>query len=72
MQTENLANNSHKQFHVLLNSNEIKLYTYRDLLKENPLLREFLNSESIAYFLDETFYHAYTIFLNDNFYCNSH
>ena len=38
MQTENLARNSHKQFYVLLNTNKIKLYTYPDLLKENPLL----------------------------------
>ena len=45
MQTENLANNSHKQFYVLLNTNQIKLYTYPDLLKENPLLRKFLYSE---------------------------
>ena len=59
MQTENLANNSHKQFYVLLNTNQIKLYTYPDLLKENPLLRKFLNSESTAYFLDETFYHTH-------------
>ena len=58
MQTENLANNSHKQFHVLLNTNQIKLYTYPDLLKENLLLRKFLNSELTAYFLDETFYHT--------------
>ena len=41
MQTENLANNSHKQFYVRLNTNQIKLYTYADLLKENPLLRIF-------------------------------
>ena len=60
MQTENLANNSHKQFYVLLNTNQIKLYTYPDLLKENSSLRNFLNSESTAYFLDETFYHTYT------------
>ena len=58
MQTEYLANNSHKQFYVLLNTNQIKLYTYPDLVKENPLLRKFLNSESTAYFLDETFYHT--------------
>ena len=45
MQTENLANNSHKQFYVVLNTNEIKLYTYLDLLKENPLLRKLLKSE---------------------------
>ena len=38
MQTENLANNSHKQFYVVLNTNQIKLYSYPDLLKENPLL----------------------------------
>ena len=61
MQTENLANNSHKQFYVLLNTNQIKLYTYPDLLKENPLLRKFLNSESTAYFLDQTFHHILNI-----------
>ena len=59
MQTENLANNSHKQFYVLLNTNQIKFYTYLDLLKENALLTKFLNSESTAYFLDETFYHIH-------------
>ena len=58
MQTGNLANNSHKQFYVLLNTNEIKLYIYPNLLKENPFLKKFLNSESTAYFLDETFYHT--------------
>ena len=52
MQTENLENNSHKQFYVLLNTNEIKLYIYPDLLKENSLLKKFLNSESTPYFLD--------------------
>ena len=31
MQTENLANSSHKQFHVQLNSSQIKLYNYPDL-----------------------------------------
>ena len=61
MQTENLANNNHKQFYVLLNSNQIKLYTYPDSLKENPLLRKFPNSESTAYFLDETFYHTHIL-----------
>ena len=59
MQTENLADNSHGKFYVLLNTNQIKLYTYPDLLKENPLLRKFLNSESTAYFLDEAFYHTH-------------
>ena len=73
MQTENLANNSHKQFYVLLNANQIKLYTYPDLLKESPLLKKFLNSESTDFFLDETFLpNTYTTFLNDNFRCNSH
>ena len=57
MQTENLVNNSHKQFYVLLNTNQIKLYSYPDLLKENPLLRKFLNSELTAYVLDATLYH---------------
>ena len=61
MQTENLSNNSHKQFYVLLNTNQIKLYTYLDLLKETPLRRKFLNSESTAYFLDETFYHTHIL-----------
>ena len=50
MQTEYLANNGQKQFHVLLNTNQIKLYTCADLLKENPLLRKLLSSESTAYF----------------------
>ena len=36
MQTKNLANNSHKQFYFLLKTNQIKLHTYPDLLKENP------------------------------------
>ena len=62
MQTENLANNSHKQFYVPLNTNQNKLYTYPDLLKENPLLRKFLNSESTAYFLDKTFVHTHVPF----------
>ena len=61
MQTENLANNSHKQFHVFLNAYQIKPYTYPDLLKENPLLRKYLNSESTAYFLDETFNHTHIL-----------
>ena len=61
MQTENLANNSYKQCYVLLNTNQIKLYTYPDLLKENPLLRKVLNSESTAYVLDDTFYHTHTL-----------
>ena len=61
MQTENLANNNHKQFYVLLNTNQIKLYTYPYLLKENPLLRKFLNSESTAYFSDETFYNTHIL-----------
>ena len=60
-QTENLANNIHKQFYVLLNTNQIELYNYPDLLKENPLLRKFLNSESTAYFLYETFNHTYIL-----------
>ena len=60
MQTENLADSNHKQFYVLLNTNQIKLHTYPDLLKENPLPRKFLNSEPTAYFLDETFYYTHT------------
>ena len=50
MQTENLAGDSYKQFYVLLNTNQIKLYTYPNLLKENPLLRKFIILESTAYF----------------------
>ena len=61
MQTENLANNNHKKCYVLLNTNQIKPYTYPDLLKETHLLRKFLNSESTAYFLDETFYHTHIL-----------
>ena len=61
MQTENLANNSQEQFYVLLNSNQIKLYTYPYLLKENPLLRKFLNPESTANLLNQTFYHTHTL-----------
>ena len=56
MQTGNLANNKRKQFYVL--------YTYPDLLKENPILRKFLNSESTAYSLDETFYHIHILFFS--------
>ena len=37
MQTENLPNKSHKQFHVILNTNQIKLHTYPELLKENNM-----------------------------------
>ena len=37
MQTENLTNNNHKQFDVILNTDQIKLYTYSDLLEENNL-----------------------------------
>ena len=61
MQTENLDNKSHKQFYVFLNTNQIKLYTYPDLLKQNPLLRKFLNSESAVYFLDKTFYETHIL-----------
>ena len=61
MQTGNLAKNKREQFYVLLNTNQIKLYTYPDLLKENPLLRKFLNSESTTYFLDKTFYHTHIL-----------
>ena len=61
MQTENLAiaKNSHKQVYV-----KTELYTYSDLLKENRLLRKFLNSESTAFFLDETFYHTHIPFFS--------
>ena len=71
MQTENLANNSHKQFYVLLNTNKIKLYIYPDLLKENSLLKKFLNSESTPYFIRlDLLRHTYTTFFNENFYYN--
>ena len=59
MQTENLGNNSHRQLYVVLNTSQIKPYTYPNLLKENPLLRKFLISESTAYFLDKTFVHTH-------------
>ena len=45
----------------VLSINQIKLYNYTDLHKENPLFRKCLNSESAAYFLDETFYHTYIL-----------
>ena len=61
IQTENLAYNNHKRFSFLLNTNQIKLHTYPDLLKENPLFRKFLNSESTTYFLDETFCHTHIL-----------
>ena len=65
MQTENLANNSHKQFYLLLNTDQIKPiklnYTYPDLLKENPLLRKFSTQTQQLYFLDETFYHTHVL-----------
>ena len=61
MQTENLANNNHEQSYVLLNTNQIELYTYPDLLKENPLLRKFHDSKSAAHFSDETFYHTHIL-----------
>ena len=66
MQAENLANNSPKQFYLLLNSNQSKLCTYPDLLKENSLLRSFLNSKWAAYVLDETFYHTHILLLSTN------
>ena len=59
IKTVNLANNSNKQLYALLNTNQIKLCTYPDLLKENPYLRKCLNSELTAYFLDGTFYHTH-------------
>ena len=59
IKTVNLANNSNKQLYALLNTNQIKLCTYPDLLKENPFLRKCLNSELTAYFLDGTFYHTH-------------
>ena len=71
MQTENLANNSYKQFYVFLNTSQISLYICPDLLKENPLLRTFLNSEPTAYILNETII-AYTTFLDNDFPCNRH
>ena len=61
MQAENLSKISHKRFYVLLNTNQIKLYTYPDLLKENSLLRKFLKSESTANFLDQNFYRTHIL-----------
>ena len=59
IQTDNLAKKSHKKCFILLNTDQIKLNIYPDLLKENPLLRKFISSESKAYFSDETFYHTH-------------
>ena len=59
MQTENLAKDSHTQFYALLNTNQIKLFTYPDLLEENPFPRKFIYSASRAYSLYETFYHTH-------------
>ena len=67
MQTENLTYNSHKQFYVLLNTNQIRHYTYPHLLKENPLLKKFLNSKSTAYSLD-----THNTFLKGSFCRNSY
>ena len=58
MQTVNLANNSHKQFYVLFNTN-LKLYSYPDLLKELAFFRKCLDSILTAYVLDETFHHTH-------------
>ena len=44
-----------------MNTIQIKLHTYPNLLKENTLLRKFLNSESTAHFLDEPFYHKHIL-----------
>ena len=30
-------------------------------MKENPLIKKFLNSESTAYFLDEAFYYTHIL-----------
>ena len=35
MQTDILANNRYKKIYIILNTNQFKLYSYRDLLKEN-------------------------------------
>ena len=59
MQTENLRNNSHRQFHVFLNTNQIKLYAYPDLLIENILTHYILDSESTASVLYEIFFHIH-------------
>ena len=59
IQAKKLANNRHNQFYILVTTNQIKLYIYPDFLKENPLLRKLLNTESTAYFLDGTLYHTH-------------
>ena len=33
MQTKNLADKGHKQFYVLVNTNQVKLFIFPDLLK---------------------------------------
>ena len=35
MQTDILANNRYKKIYIILNTNQFKLYSYPDLLKEN-------------------------------------
>ena len=53
MQTENLTNNNHKQFDVILNTDQIKLYTYSDLLEENNLnLKPYKQATCIPFWND--------------------
>ena len=70
MQTENLVNNSDKKFYVILNTNQIKLYTYPDLLRKNPLLSQ-LRINSLLFRWD-LLPRTYTTFLSNSFRCNSH
>ena len=60
MQTETLASNSHKQFYVLLNTNQTKLYTCPDLLKENFYLENFpAQNENPLHFRRDLYTHIY-------------
>ena len=61
---------------VILNTNQIKLYTYPYFLKENNLnlIRKFFSSEATAHFLKglSLLPHTYATFLNNDVCCNSH
>ena len=46
---------------MFFNTIQIKLHTYPNLLKENTLLRKFLNSEPTGHFLDEPFYRRHIL-----------
>ena len=49
LQTENLANSDYKQFYVPLSTNQIKLFSYPDLLKENPLENVLAQNQQLTF-----------------------